>query len=385
MENINLKEINTSDIISMANEGNADAMNELGARYINGEGVEKDEKKAFELFNNASERNCIKAKFNLAMCYYNGNGTEQNETVSFNILKELAEKYNHARSYYYIGEFYFWGGPVEINYEKSFFYYNEALKINPQYLKAKLCIAYAYYSGKGIEKNYETAFNMFKELAEKDNFVDAYFYLGEFYYLGRVIRQNYEKALLYFNEALKYGKNTYASKYYLGEMYMLGRGVKADYQKAKMYFEEILNENYDDAYYKLALINSGNFGIQKNEEKAKEYFNKIEFDLCMTMIYYVIAIKSEEEQSLDEILKLLDSEMELVKQTIVQFPLNHPAKIYHDRLSSLNSEEYNDIVERLKSKIIISKKEKDLKDTIMVLSSDSDVIDLGKRIIGCTD
>lgn len=385
MENNDLKERNINDIISMANEGNVDAMNELGVRYINGEGVEKDEKKAFELFNIASEKDCIKAKFNLAMCYYNGNGIEQNDTVSFKMLKELAEKYNHARSYYYLGEFYFFGGPVEIDYEKSFFYYNEALKINPKYLKAKLCIAYAYYSGKGIEKNYDIAFNMFKELAEENKLVDAYFYLGEFYYLGRVVQKDYKKAMEYFNEALNYSKNVYGSKYYLGEMYMFGKGVNADYQKAKMYFADILNEKYDDAYYKLALINSGEFGIQKNEEKSKEYFNKIEFDLCIAMIYYVIAVKPEEEQNLDEILKLLDSEMEVVKQTIVQFPPNHPTKIYHDRLYSLKDEEYNDIVERLKNKIKTCKKEKNLKDAIMTLSFDNDVIDLVRCIVGYTD
>lgn len=384
-ENINLKEMDINDLISMANEGNADAINELGIRYINGEDIEKDEKKAFELFNSASAKNCIKAKFNLAMCYYNGNGIEQNELTSFNILKELAEKYNHAKSYYYLGEFYFFGGPVEIDYDKSFFYYNEALKVNPKYSKAKLCIAYAYYSGKGIEKNYEIAFNMFKELAEEDKLVDAYFYLGEFYYLGRIVQQDYQKAMKYFNEALTYNKNVYGSKYYLGEMYMFGKGVNVDYQKAKMYFEEILNEKHDDAYYKLALMYSGNFGVQKNEEKANEYFNKIEFDLCIAMIYYVIAVKPKEEQNLDGILKLLDSEMEVVKQTIEQFPLNHPTKTYHDRLSYLKDEEYNNIVQRLKNKIILCKKEKNLKDAIMVLSSDNDVIDFVKFIVGYND
>ena len=39
-ENINLKEMDINDLISMANEGNADAINELGIRYINGEDIE---------------------------------------------------------------------------------------------------------------------------------------------------------------------------------------------------------------------------------------------------------------------------------------------------------------------------------------------------------
>lgn len=387
MENNDLKEKNINDIISMANEGNVDAMNELGVRYINGEDVEKDEKKAFELFYSASEKNCIKAKFNLAMCYYNGNGIEQNDAVSFNILKELAEKYNHARSYYYLGEFYFFGGPVEIDYEKSFFYYSEALKINPEYLKAKLCIAYAYYSGKGIEKNYEIAFNMFKELVEEYKFPDAYFYLGEFYYLGRVVQQSYEKAFSYFNKSVEYEKNIYASKYYLGEMYMFGKGVNTDCPKAKMYFEEILDEKYDDTYYKLALLNSGNYGIEKNEEKTKKYFEKIEFDLCIALIYYVLAIKPEEEQSLDEIVRLLNSEteMNIVKESLFQFPQNHPSKIYHDRLSYLTKEEYKNIVEKLKNKIDICREQEMFKNILMSASSDEEVVEIVKCIVEFTE
>lgn len=39
------EERNINDIISMSNEGNVDAMNELGVRYLYGKGVEKDEKK----------------------------------------------------------------------------------------------------------------------------------------------------------------------------------------------------------------------------------------------------------------------------------------------------------------------------------------------------
>ena len=301
------EERNINDIISMSNEGNVDAMNELGVRYLYGKGVEKDEKKAFELFNSASEKDCIKAKFNLAMCYYKGYGIEQNDLVSFNILKELAEKYHHAKSYYYLGEFYFFGGPVEIDYKK---------------------------------------------------------------------------AMEYFNKSLNYNKNVYNSKYYLGEMYMFGKGVNADYSKAKMYVEDILKEKDDAVYYKLALINSGEFGIEQNEEKSKEYFNKIEFDLCIAMIYYVIAVKPDEEQNLDEILKLLDLERELVDQLILLFPPKHPTRIYHNRLYYLKDEEYNDIVERLKNKIIICKKAKKFKSAITALSSDSDIIDLVRYIVG---
>ena len=163
---------------------------------------------------------------------------------------------------------------------------------------------------------------------------------------------------------------------------MLGRGVEEpNCLKAKMYFEDILNENYDDAYYKLALIYSGNYEIPKNEEKAKEYFNKIESDLCIAMIYYILATKPDEEQTINELFKLLSSEMPVIKKQISQFPINHPAKVYHNRLLSLKKEEYEDIIERLKNKIIQCKDENKLNTNIMTLSSDDEVIDLAKCIV----
>ena len=169
---------------------------------------------------------------------------------------------------------------------------------------------------------------------------------------------------------------------------MLGRvDEEPNILKGKMYFEDILNENYDDAYYKLALINSGNYGIIKNEEKAEECFNKIEFDLCMSILYYVLASKPNEEQTFNGLFKLLNSEMPVIKQQISQiFPNDHPAKIYHNRLLSLKREEYDDIIERLKNKLMIhNKDEKKINAMIMSISSENEVIDLAKFIVGYMD
>jgi len=384
-EENNLIEKSIDEVIIMANEGDANAINELAYRYFYGEGIEEDKKKAYELYVDASNKGSIKAKFNVAMCYCTGDGIEKNEILSFNILKELAEKHNYYKSYFAIGDFYFFGGPVEIDYEKSFFYYNKALEINPECLEAKYCIAYAYYRGKGVEKDYKIAFDMFTELVDKYEYKYAYFQLGEIYYLGKTGEKDYEKAILYFTKSIEYEKNIYASKYYLGEIYMFGRGVNTDSYKAKAYFEEILNEKYDDAYNKLGLMYTGKYGINKDEEKSKEYFNKIELDLCVTLIYFIFAIKPEEQQNLEEIFRILNSEMtmemNLLPEYIFQFPEKHPAKLYHDRLSSLEKEEYNNIVESLKKKLLICKDEEALNNELLNISSDEELVNLAKRII----
>lgn len=339
------------EILNMVNLGNAEAINELAYRYFNGIGIEKNQKKAYELWCDSASFGNIDARYNVALCYLFGEGTLKNEEKALKIFENLEENNNHIKSILYLGEIYYFGLGQNIDYQKSMHYYNKVLKMDSNNLRAKFCIAYAYCSGKGVERNFEIAYKMFKDLVEKNNYEEAFFYLGEFYYLGRVVQQDYQKALLYFNKSLSFNKNIYATKYYLGEMYFYGRGVDIDYQKSKKFFEEILNDNCDDAYYKLGLIYSGNYEIEKNEEKSNEYFDKIEIDLCIALIFYIFALRPEEEQNTNKIFELLNNEIDAYKIMVKQLPFYHPARLYNNRLSVLEKKEYDDIVERLKYKV----------------------------------
>lgn len=107
--------------------------------------------------------------------------------------------------------------------------------------------------------------------------------------------------------------------------------------------------------------------------------------MCIALIYYVLALKPEEEQNIAEISKLLNSEMKLVEKSLEQFPFDHPSKVYHDKLSCLTTKEYKDIVEKLKNKINICKEQEIFKDILMTVSSDEEVIELVKCIVGITE
>ncbi len=205
------------------------------------------------------------------------------------------------------------------------------------------------------------------------------------YYYGKGIDTNYELARKYCEKVEQ--KNSKCSRnifQFLGDIYFRGLGVEADYIKAKAYFEKALNDKYDDTYYKLALLYSGNYGIEKDEEKAEKYFKKIEFDLCTALIYYILSIKPEEEQNIDEIARLLDSEMDTVAKSLKRFPNNHPFMIYHKKLSCLTIKEYKDIIEKLKDKINICKEQERFKDILMHVSSEEEVIELAKCIVEFT-
>src|SRR5215831_16914450 len=55
----------------------ARALSNLGAMYLNGLGVKKNEKKAFELIQQAADKGFTSAEFGLGSMYANGRGVKQ--------------------------------------------------------------------------------------------------------------------------------------------------------------------------------------------------------------------------------------------------------------------------------------------------------------------
>lgn len=106
-----------------------------------------------------------------------------------------------------------------------------------------------------------------------------------------------------------------------------------------------------------------------------------EVNLCIAMIYYIISIMPEERLNLEEIVRILDNEMDIVEKNIVQFPTGHFAKMYYDKLSNLSKEEFDIVVTNLKNKIMKCKDDKIFYNAIMVLSSDEQVEGLANCII----
>lgn len=66
------------DLIAAAEEGNAEAQNQLGDAYFDGIGIEQDYAKAFEWYFLAAEQGHEKAQYNVAYAYANGIGTQKN-------------------------------------------------------------------------------------------------------------------------------------------------------------------------------------------------------------------------------------------------------------------------------------------------------------------
>ena len=159
----------------------SEIIHELGLCYKHGNGVEKNEIKAFNLFQKSISINkVIRTQIELALCYKNGFGIEKNEKKSNKMFQELlkiikckcncknkqivinslisyyenkkqnenklsVEKLYNLANYYYIDK----------NYSKAFEYYEESAYNHFSYSQYGLFLC--YYKGNGVEKNIDIA------------------------------------------------------------------------------------------------------------------------------------------------------------------------------------------------------------------------------------
>ena len=85
---------------------------EKACKYFLGDGIERDTKKAFELFEKCAKNGHLEAKVNLAGLYYSGEGVQKDYKKALELLEECAES-GHADAQYNLGSMYFLGDGIE--------------------------------------------------------------------------------------------------------------------------------------------------------------------------------------------------------------------------------------------------------------------------------
>ncbi len=81
-----------NEFIPLAERGDHRAMYALGSMYSEGHGVEKDLKKAYELFSEAAKNGRADAMYKLGLMYEHGQGVEQNSKKAIRYYKKSAQK-----------------------------------------------------------------------------------------------------------------------------------------------------------------------------------------------------------------------------------------------------------------------------------------------------
>lgn len=230
---------------------------DLGECYLNGWGVEKDEKAAFNYYKEAvgEEEEHVRAMAQLGLCYYDGKGTERDLTKAAYYMSKAAEKgYPPSQrnlAFYYLQNvknmemaFSWLKKSAEADYglaqyELGYFYENGIGTVTDDMQAAKWYqeaaekglasaqnnLAMMYYKGKGVEQSYELAATWARKSSEKGDAV-AQFNLGEFYEDGKGVEQDLKQAFYWYKKAAE--QDDAEACWRVCRMYYEGRGVKKD-------------------------------------------------------------------------------------------------------------------------------------------------------------
>ena len=260
-------------------EGDEAAYLELGNMYLDGKGVEKDEKLAFCYFQKgakAGDPECVEM---LGLCYYWGYGVEKDlQKAAF--YHDKAAKAGIVHAMYNIGLCYEYGNGVSKNIEKALYWFEKAA--SEDFIHAIVALGDIYFDGEYIEKDLKKAFGYFSRAAEKGD-PWGKLNVAEFYEKGLVIAKDLEKAKVLCQEAydafyeLATTEDNGDAQFRMGLFYLEGLpliGIEQDYLQATEWLERAALAGDYRAQNDLGLLYKHGLGVGKNYEKSFYWFSK---------------------------------------------------------------------------------------------------------------
>ncbi|RHZ81795.1 hypothetical protein Glove_117g177 [Diversispora epigaea] len=182
----------------------------LANMYSDGLGVEKDTKKAFQIYYKLASKGSLMAlnsvaycyskglaQLNVGWCYENGLGIKKDKTKGFHFYIKSARAGNDNAM---CDTAYSYGNGIGVYKDEK-----EAIK---WYLKAaekghymaQDNLGWSYNDGIGINRDYKKAFEWFK-IAAENNFADSQYMLGKYFYEGYGIKKDIVNAIYWLDKA----------------------------------------------------------------------------------------------------------------------------------------------------------------------------------------
>lgn len=237
----------TTDVIpyKAAGKENAYVQNNLGVRYANGDGVEKDEKYACLLYRLAIAKGDADAEYQLGLMYHGGRGVEKDEMKACELYRAAAEKGN-AEAQNSLGSMYANGRVVEKDEKRACELYQTAA--NGGSIAAHKNLGDMYYGGRGVAKDEKKAYELYRIAAEKGD-AAAQNSIGTMYANGRTLEKDEKRACELYRTAAETGNA--AAQRNLGVMYESGRGVELDKKTAFEWYKKAAELGDTDAQVNL--------------------------------------------------------------------------------------------------------------------------------------
>ena len=261
----------------------ADSLYQEGEKYYNSQNYIK----AVECFFKAAEQGNANAQNNLGWMYDKGRGVTQDYVEAVKWYRKAAEQ-GHANAQNYLGVMYRDGRGVAQSDAEAAKWYRKAAEQGEMYAQNNL--GWMYDKGLGVTQDYVEAVKWYRKAAEQGH-ADGQNNLGVMYLEGTGVDKNFDIAMVNFQKADAQG-NMYAP-WNLGRMYENGWGVQKNLDMAKQWYEKAAGRGHPNAKNKLEELKKS--GCFITTAVCGSLNKPDDCDELMTMRWYRDKLKAEDE------------------------------------------------------------------------------------------
>lgn len=225
----------------LAEQGNSLAEFMLGLLYMEGNGVPKDDARAFAWCRKSADQGYAPAEHAVGLLYSAGQGVAHNEAEAAAWFRKAAEQ-GVAGAQAELGGRYATGNGVPKDSAQAASWYRKAADAGNA--KAQAGLGLLYYSGDGVQKDYAQAVAWYRKSANQGN-VNGERQLGVMYYYGYGVPQDYGQAAGLFRQAADQGDDD--AQVVLGDLYAQGLGVAQSNDEALRWWRKAAAQGNETA------------------------------------------------------------------------------------------------------------------------------------------
>ena len=241
--------------------GYAPMQAELGCVYMSGEGVPQNKKKGVEWLRKAADQGEYRAMYWLGIAYEHGDGVTKDDWRAYSMwqksnamgwddatekLGSLLAEYRgkaekgDASAQFFVGVAYEGGSTNKPNAAKAVEWYRKAAEQG--HPGAQAFLGWALQNGPGTEKNLAEAVSWYRKAAEQGN-PEGQLNLGRCLFYGEGCEENEQEAISWYRKAAEQGE--ISAMFNLGACYMDGTGVKKDIAEATKWFKRAASRGHE--------------------------------------------------------------------------------------------------------------------------------------------
>ena len=253
----------------IAEQGLAEAQNNLGNCLYKGSSCTVDKVEAVKWFKKAAEQGHAEAQNHLAYCLDKGIGCAENKAEAFQWFRKAAEQ-GHAKAQYNLAYCLYEGSSCTVDKVEAVKWLKKAAEQG--HAEAQNNLAYCLVKGIGCAENKTEAFQWYKKAAEH-GYAIAQYNLAYCLVKGIGCAENKAEAFQWYKKAAEQGHAE--AQYNLADCLYNGIGCAENKAEAFQWYKKAAEQNIANAQNMVGrYLTEGWGGVTKNQAEAVEWYRK---------------------------------------------------------------------------------------------------------------